>query len=189
MKPSGVWLPKGGKQRVKDGITECMERLTLSRLTAVLAIGSLVFIGVTSAFLGVLWDGPKKVATLKLGTAELNGQRPQQDAVDTGSKCGSLGPARSTSGYPFFDTDSSKPPQDVVPAGLPGSVDQTPSLATKPTLSGFGSESDAKKLRATRQHNEAASPNTKKRHRRSDSFLAAMRHALRFRIVQWLNKL
>jgi hypothetical protein len=45
---------------------ECKEPLCLDRLTARLAIGGLVFIGVSSAVLGILWDGPKKGVSFKV---------------------------------------------------------------------------------------------------------------------------
>ena len=163
---------------------KCKEPTHLHRLTTVLAIASLVFIGVTSAALGILWHGPKKGVSLKLDATRLNAQHVQQDAVDVESKSGNLtSPTRSTSGYP-----SSILTQGVVVTGLPGSIDQTPPLTTKPTLRGFGAESDGREWRATRRHTEAASPHTKKRRRRADSSFAAIGHALGFRIVQRLNK-
>ena len=167
---------------------ECKEPLCLDRLTARLAIGGLVFIGVSSAVLGILWDGPKKGVSFKVDSTPPKLQHIQQSAVDVESKSAKLGsPARSTSGYL-----SSIVSQGVVVTGVPESIDQTPPLTAKPTLRGVGAESDAREgrhLRTTRRHREVPSAQTKKRHRRADSSFVAIGHALRLRIVQWLEKL
>lgn len=184
------WAPKlkPGNQPGEDCIGERKEPLSLDRLTARLAIGGLAFIGVTSAVLGILWDGPKRGISFKVDSAQPKPPHIQQSAVDAGSKSGDPGsPARSTSG-----DLSSMASQGVVLTGVLGSIDQTPPPTAKPTLRGVGAESDASEgrhLRATRRHREAPSAQTKKRHRRADSSFAAVGHALRLRIVQWLEKL
>ena len=189
MKPVVRWSPKlkPGKQPGEDCIIECKEPVPLDRLTAMLAIGGLVFIGVTSAVLGILWDGPKKGASLKLDATQLNAQHVQQDAVDVESKSGNLAPpTRSTSGYP-----SSILTQELVINDPPRTTDQTPPLTTKPTLREADTDSDGRELHHLRSGrlSAAASPNMKKRHRRSRSSFAAIGHALSFRIAQLLDKL
>ena len=163
---------------------KCEEPPPLHRLTTMLAIASLVFIGVTSAVLGILWDGPKKSASLKLDAPLLKAQA----ALGPQLKPAILDPpARSTSGYP-----SSRPTQEPVINDPPRATNQTPALTTKPTLKEADADSDARErhhLRSTRRLSEAASPNMKKRHRRSRSPFADIGHALGSRIAQWLDKL
>jgi hypothetical protein len=190
MKPVVRWSPKlkPGKQPGEDCIIECKEPVPLDRLTAMLAIASLVFIGVASAVLGILWDGPKKGVSLKLDANQPKIQHKLQAAVDV-----ELTPAipersvGSTSGYP-----SSIPTQELVINDPPRTTDQTPPLTTKPTLREADTDSEARErhhLRSTRRLSAAASPNMKKRHRRSRSSFAAIGHALSFRIAQLLDKL
>ena len=82
---------------------ECEEPQSLDRLTAWLAISGLAFIGVTSAVLGILWDGPKKGLSSKVDSTQPKPQHIQQDAVDVESKSANLGsPARSTSAWASF---------------------------------------------------------------------------------------
>ena len=188
MKCSEDWLAKGGKQPSKDDITERTQPMIPDRLTTVLGVASLVSISVTSAVLGILWDGPKKSVSLKADATQLHAQYEQQNVVGVESKPATAeAPAGSHSGYP-----STIPTQDVVRTGLPGSMDQTSPLTTEPTLGRLRAESDARDprhLSATRPHGEAASPHTKKRQRRPDSSFAAIGRALGFRIARWLNKL
>jgi hypothetical protein len=166
---------------------KCKEPTPLHRLTTMLAIASLVFIGVTSAVLGTLWDVPKKGASLKLDANQPKVQHKLQAAVDV-----ELTPAipersvGSTSGYP-----SSIPTQELVINDPPRTTDQTPPLTTKPILREADTDSDARErhhLRSGRL-SAAASPNMKKRHRRSRSSFAGIGHALSFRIAQLLDKL
>ena len=183
------WAPKlkPGKQLGEDCITEGKEPLSLDRLTARLAIGGLVFVGVTSAVLGILWDGPKRGVSIKVDSTQPNSQHIQQGAVDVASKSANLGsPARSTSSHP-----PSIASQGVGLTAVPGSIDQTPLPTAKPTVRGIKAESDARErrvLKTTRRYREAPSAQTKKRDRRADSSLVSIGHALRLRIVQWLDK-
>jgi hypothetical protein len=128
MKSVTRWSPKlkPGKQPGKDDIVECKEELPPDRIGPALAIGSLVFIGVASAALSILWDSPKKTEPLKPDTAELNAHT-QQDAVAAESKPTSMDPpVRSTSGY-----SSLLPTPSLVEKGLPGSPYQEPSPVIK----------------------------------------------------------
>ena len=180
MKP--FWFPKLKSEKEKT-----TEPPTLSQLACMAAVGGLLLISMASAMLAVSAARPKKSVVLRADATQLNAQQKQQNALDVESKPGILAPlTRSTSGYP-----SSIITQGVVLTDPPGGVDQTPPLTTEPTLRGLGAESDARdqRLSATRSHSEAASPNRKKRRRRSDSPFAAISRALGFRIVRWLNKL
>src|SRR5215469_13151827 len=99
-----------GKQPSEGCIAESKEPIPLDRLTAMLAIGTLVFIGVTGAVLGILWDGPKNGASLKPGANQPKVQHEQLAITDVGLKPAILDPpARNTSGFP-----SSMPTQDLV---------------------------------------------------------------------------
>jgi hypothetical protein len=107
MKCGGDWLAKGGKQPGKDGITERTQPIFLNRLTTMLGIGSLVFIGVTSAALGILWDGPKEAMRYRLNASELSVEITRHTVAVVESKPPILDPpARITSSYP-----SSIPPR------------------------------------------------------------------------------
>ena len=177
MKCGGDWLAKGEKQPGKDGITERIQPIFLNRLKTMLGIGSLVFIGVTSAVLGILWDGPKKGVSLKPGANQPKVQQEQLAAADLELKPAILDPpARNTSGF-----SSSIPTQDLVPKDPPRSIDQTPPLRTKPTLK----ESDADSDRRERHHLRV----TRRRHRRSGSSFVAIGRALGFRFAQFVDRL
>ena len=166
-----------GKQPSEDCIVESKEPIPLDRLTAMLAIGSLVFIGVTGAVLGVLWDGPKKGVLLKPGANQPKVQQEQLAVADVELKPAILDPpARITSGFP-----SSIPTQDLATKDAPRSIDQTPPLRTKPTLK----ESDAGSDRRGRHHLRV----TRRRHRRSGSSFVTIGRALGFRIAQLLDRL
>jgi len=166
-----------GKQPSEDSIVESKEPIPLDRLTAMLAIGSLVFIGVTGAVLGILWDGPKKGVLLKPGANQPKVQQEQLAVADVELKPAILDPpARNTSGFP-----SSIPAQDLVTKGPPRSIDQTPPLRTKPTLKESDADSDGRE----RHHLRV----TRRRHRRSGSSLVAIGRALGFRIAQLLDRL
>jgi hypothetical protein len=139
MKFNRIWLPKAEKRPAKDDITECAEPLTVDRLTARLAIGSVVFIVVTSAVLAILWDSSKKSVPLKMDAAQLSAQLAQQDAVDVKSKSVMLDPpVRGTLGYL-----SSLPTPELAIKAPPASPDQ-PALVKKPAAQRFGTESEAR---------------------------------------------
>lgn len=151
MKFSRIWLPKREKHPDKDGITECAEPLTLDRLTARLAIGGVVLIGVTSAVLGILWDSPKKTVPLKVDAAQLSAQRTQQDPLDVKSKSAMFdAPMRGSLGYP-----SSLPTPGLVINAPPASPDQPPPVR-KPTVRRSDTESEAREGRFPRRLSPAA---------------------------------
>lgn len=123
-------MAKRGKQPDKDGITERTEPIILDHLTTMLGIGSLVLIGVISAVLWVLWDGPRKAVGHRLHASELNVQNTRHDVAFVESKPAILDPpAGPTSGYP-----SSIPTQEVViKDGATGKGNPALSLEAKST--------------------------------------------------------
>jgi hypothetical protein len=146
MKFRRIWLPKAGKHPGKYGITECTEPLTLDRLTARLVIGSVVFIGVTSAVLGIWWNSPKNAVPLKVEATQLSARNAQQDAVDVKSKSVMLDPPmRGTLGYP-----SSLPTPELAIKAPPESP-YLPPPVRKPAVRRSGTESEARGWRFPRR--------------------------------------
>ena len=116
MKPSEVWLPKGGKHSDKDGIIECTQKPRRNWLADMVSIGVLILTAM--GILAISDALQKKGVTGKLDPTQLNIQNVRQDTVAVDSRPTNPEPAlRPISGDP-----SSPPTQSTVIGGLPGAL-------------------------------------------------------------------
>ena len=115
MKPSEVWLPKGGKHSGKDGVIECTQKRPWNWLADIVWIGVLILIG--TGILAISDAFQKKGVPGKLDPTELNVQNVRQDTVEVDSRPTTPEPAFR----PISDDPSSPPIQSAVIRGLPGS--------------------------------------------------------------------
>src|SRR5215469_10275867 len=125
MKPSEVWLPKGGKHSGKDGTIERTQKPPRNWLADMVSIG--VPILTATGILAISDALQKKGVTSKLDPTELNVQNVRQDTVAVDSRPTNPEPALR----PISDDPSSPPIQSTLIGGLPGGSFE-PSAAGKP---------------------------------------------------------
>ena len=146
MKPSEVWLPKGGKHSGKDGVIECTQKRPWNWLAHIVWIGVLIL---TATGILAISDALQKKGVTN--PTELDVQNVRQDTVEVDSRPTNPEPAFR----PISDDPSSPPIQSAVIRGLPGSSFE-PSATGKPAPRRLGTESDVRGWHFHRQFSAVA---------------------------------
>jgi hypothetical protein len=149
MKPSEVWLPKGGKHSGKDGVIECTQKPPRNWLADIVSIGALML--TATGILAISDALQKKGLTGKLNPIELNVQNVRLETVNVDSRPTNPEPALRA----ISEDPSSPPTQSAVIGGLPGSPYQPP-LTSKPAPRRLRTESDVRGWRFHRQFSAVA---------------------------------
>ena len=79
MKPSKVWLPKGGTHSARDGVIECTQKRPWNWLADIVWIGVLIL--TATGILAISDALQKKAVAGKPDPAELKVQNVRQDTV------------------------------------------------------------------------------------------------------------
>src|SRR5215472_7457241 len=115
MKPSEVWLPKGGKHSGKDGVIERTQKPPRNWVADMVSISVLILSA--TGILAISDAFQKKGVTGKLDSTQLNIQNVRQDTVAVDSRPTNPEPALR----PISDDPSSPPTQSTVIGALPES--------------------------------------------------------------------
>ena len=149
MKPSEVWLLKGGKHSGKDGAIECTQKRPWNWLADMVWIGVLIL--TATGILAISDALQKKGVTGKLDPTQANIQNLRQDTVAVDSRPTNPEPAL----WPISDDPSSPPTQSTVIGGLPGNSFE-PSARGKPASRRLGTKSDVRGWHFHRQFSAVA---------------------------------